>query len=586
MSVMNGAQAVIRTLEEYDAELVVGYIGHSTHELADTLIHDSNLRAVHPVTELAGAHIVNAYNFLRGRPAAVGLWHTCGSLLVTGGMYEGIVSRIPSVHLGLNVDGSFKGREGIQEMPNEEVFRPLTRYTERAERPDKLPEAVHRAFQRAQGAPNGPTFVDIPFDITIDEAEMTIPRGWKPPARRVAADASEIERAAALLLGAQRPVMLIGGGAVTSGAEEEVRELAELTGVPVTTTYTAQGILPEDHQLALGTSGTLGWPCANEVTTAADVVLVVGSRIADWGYAQAYAGALDGELIQIDTDADQLGAFYVPEISLLADAKTALRQLIDAVRASGQHVDEPFEERSWYAANTEAKDRFMAEMDRRAGSDETPLSPWRVMRDVQSQLGEDDIIVTDTGNNSGWVFQGTISRKPHRLLLSFGAGVLGAGFPMGIGAKLAEPDSNVVVALGDGGFQYATNEIATALRYDLPITVVVFNDGHYGANDGFQKGLYGRTSWTELNNPDYVALAKAYGADGERVDDPAQMAAAVKRGIDSKTVYVIDVPISTEHGYPATGVGPTIRWEPRRWPADVVGTKSPTKFSQKAEPAI
>ncbi|MGV1049067.1 MAG: thiamine pyrophosphate-binding protein [Solirubrobacterales bacterium] len=582
MAVMRGAEGVVKTLERYETELVVGYIGHSTHELADAIKHESGLEAVCPVTELAGSHIVNAYNFLRGKPAAVGLWHTCGTLLITGGVYEGLVSRIPSVHIGLNVDGSFKDREAIQEMPNEEVFRALTRRTLRAERPDKLPEAIHRAFQAATGSPAGPTFVDIPFDITIDEAEMTIPTGWQAPTGRSAADPEAVARAAELLVNAQSPVMLIGGGAALSGADEEVRELAELLGIPVTTTYTAQGILSEEHPLALGTSGTLGWSCANAATENADVVLAVGTRIADWGYAQAYAGKIPGQLIHIDTDSAQVGGFYIPEVGMVADAKTALAQLIAAVEAADGFEADSYENRPTFGPARDAKERWIAEMRTRAESDEFPLSPWRVMRDVQAQLGEDDIIVTDTGNNTGWVFQGTIARKKHRLLLSFGAGVLGAGFPMGIGAKLAEPESNVVVALGDGGFQYATNEIATAMRHELAIVVVVFDDGYYGANNGFMNYLYDRTSWVELNNPDYVALAKAYGAQGERIESADQIGDAVKRGIESGTVYVIDAPINAAHEYPATGVGPTIRWEPRQWPADVVGTQAPTKFSAQA----
>jgi acetolactate synthase-1/2/3 large subunit len=318
---------------------------------------------------------------------------------------------------------------------------------------------------------------------------------------------------------------------------------------------------------------------------AADVVLVVGSRISEWGSAQGFAAELPGQLIHIDIAHDRVGDFYVPEIGLIADARTALRQLINAVKASPAFEPRPFETRPWYPAVRDSRESFLATMRERAETDEFPLSPWRVMRDVQAQLGDGDIIVTDTGSNTGWVFQGTISTRPHRLLTSFGLGMLGAGFPMGIGAKLAEPDANVVVALGDGGFQYGTNEIATALRYELPITVVVFNDGYYGSNNGFMNYLYGRTSWTELNNPDFAALAKAYGGDGERIERPDQLAEAVRRGVKSKTVYVIDVPISTEYGSPSTGVGPQIRWEPRRWPADVIGTKAPTKFSAEPAPA-
>ena len=159
-----------------------------------------------------------------------------------------------------------------------------------------------------------------------------------------------------------------------------------------------------------------------------------------------------------------------------------------------------------------------------------------------------------------------------------GAGVLGAGFPMALGVKLAAPQSNVVAALGDGGFGYATNEIAFALREKIAVTVIVFNDSALGANNGFMTYLYGEPNWTALNNPDFVALAKSYGAQGERVEDPAELEAAVRRGIGSGTVYVIDVPISQAFGYPSTGTGGRVKWEPRQWPSDTIGTRTPRRF--------
>src|SRR6476659_1454148 len=136
MTTMRGAEAVVRTLEEYDTELVVGYIGHTTQEIADAITYSSNIRAIQPVTELGGAHIINAYNFLRGRSTVNSNWHTCGTMLMTGPVYESLVSRIPSVHPGLNADGSYTDREAIQDMPNQQIFGPLTRFTTRVERPD------------------------------------------------------------------------------------------------------------------------------------------------------------------------------------------------------------------------------------------------------------------------------------------------------------------------------------------------------------------------------------------------------------------------------------------------------------------
>jgi acetolactate synthase-1/2/3 large subunit len=581
MTVMRGADGILETLREDGTDLVVGYIGHTTQELADASQQVAGLRAVHPATELGGAHMINGYNIVKGRAAAAGIWHTCGTMLIPAALMEGMESRIPSVHLGLNVDAEFKDREAMQEMNHLEVLRPLTRYATRVERPGKLPEAIHRAVQRSQGNPMGPTFLDIPFDLTIDTAEMQIPTGGSVPSTRVGVNPDDAQAIAAMLISASRPVLVVGGGTVASGAAEEIKQLAELLGIPVTTTHTAQGILSELHPMSLGSSGPIGWKCANEWLNVADVVLAVGTRTSEWGWAQSYGASLEGRLIHIDLDPAQIGNFYFPEIGVAADAKTTLRQVIETVRSTSGFESKPFQERDHYAQFTKLKQEWLKEMGERATSDETPISPWRVMRDIESQLSPEDIIVSDAGNNTGWVFQGAVSERHHRLITSYGAGILGAGFPMALGVKMAAPHANVVAAVGDGGFGYGTNEISFALRENVPVTVVVFNDGELGANYGFMNYLYGEASWTHLENPDFAALAKAYGAQGERVESPDQIADAVRRGIDSQAPYIIDVPISQKIGYPATGGGAKVRWEPRQWPLNGNGTQAPANFARR-----
>ncbi|MEQ3549743.1 thiamine pyrophosphate-binding protein [Pseudonocardia nematodicida] len=580
MTLMRGADAILDTLEAVGTDLLIGYIGHTTQELADATRERPGMRTMYPATELGGAHVINGYNIVKGRAAAAGLWHTCGTLLIPAALYEGMFSRIPSVHLGFNVDGSFQGRESMQEMPNVDVLTPMTRYSTRVERPDKLPETISRAAHRAHGAPAGPTFVDIPFDLTVDTAETTVPTGWSAPVNRSGADPEQIRAAARLLVGARRPVMIVGGGAVWSGADEEVARLAELLGIPVTTTFTSQGILPESHPLALGTSGPIGWRCANDWIADADVVLAVGSRLSEWGYAQSYTADMPGRLIHVDTDPAQLGNFYYPEIGVVADARTVLRQLVEAVGQDPGFVPTPYRDRAHFAAVREAKEKWVAGTRERALVEDSPISPWRVVSAIESALDPTDYIVSDAGNNTGWVFQGAAAERSRRLVTTAGAGVLGAGFPMALGVKLARPQSQVVVGVGDGGFGYAHNEIAFALRENIPVTVVVFNDSALGANKGFMTNLYGQPSWTALNNPDFVALARAYGADGERVEDAGQLDDAVKRGVASGTVYVIDVPIGQDYGYPATTSGGKVKWPARQWPADVIGTRSPGTFTR------
>jgi len=583
MTLKRGADAILETLEAGGVELVLGYIGHTTQELADASRSRNKLRTMFPATEMGGAHVINGYNYVKNRAAAAGIWHTCGTMLIPGALYEGMSSRIPSVHLGMNIDGAFKDREAMQEMPNLEVMKSITRYATRAERPNKLPETIYRAIQRAHGTPAGPTFVDIPFDLTIDVAEMTTPSGWEAPSHRSGAGPELIAKVIELLLPAKRPVLIVGGGAVASSAEEEVRAFAEMLGVPVVTTHTSQGILPESHPLALGSAGPIGWSCANEWVASADVVVAIGTRLTDWGWAQTYAAGLAGKLVHVDLDAGQLGNFYFPAIGIVGDARTVLAQLIEAVGHSPEYHAKPFQDHQRFAEISALREAWLEKMRSRASSSETPISPWRIAGAIEAALNPEDYIVSDAGNNTGWIYQGTMSERSRRLVTTSGAGVLGAGFPMALGVKLAAPDVNVVAAVGDGGFGYATNEIAFALREKIAITVIVFNDSALGANNGFMTYLYGQPNWTALNNPDFAALAKSYGAQGERVEDPADLENAVRRGVASGTVYVIDVPISQAFGYPSTGVGGKVKWEPRQWPSDTIGTLTPQRFDLVGE---
>lgn len=581
MPIMTGARAMVETMTEYDTELVVGYIGHCTHELADALTGHPTIRSFPPATEYGGGSIVNGYNYVKGRPAALAAWHSVGSFVASGPIFEAQIGRIPSIHLGFNVDGTMKDREAMQEMPNHEVFRNITKFSTRVERPDKLPEALHKAFQLAQVGRLGPAFIDIPFDITIDEADMVIPRGWKAPSVRQTADPADVEQILDLLLQAERPVLLVGGGGARSGAGPEVLALAEALALPVATSSTAMGILPEDHPLSLGLCGTIGWPIANEAIRTADVVLVAGSRLSDWGYAQAWAADLPGRLIHIDNDPEQIGAFYFPELGIVGDVKAVLGQLVDAVQRRGAHAVASNVLEARRARTSEQRESWLGILRERWASDEFPMSPWRVVHDVQAQLDDDDIIVVDAGSNTSWVFQGTVVRKPYTLLAPFGVGNLGTAFPMGIGAKLAAPDSKVVVMTGDGGFHYTFNEMSTAVREDIPVVAVVFNNGYYGSNLGFMNTLYGHAEWVKLANPDFAAIARAYGGYGETVSSADEVGPAVQRAFESGLPAIIDVPINPDYGYSATGAGPTIRWEPRLWPGDPTGAKRPGKLSDQ-----
>lgn len=569
--VRRGADVVVETLRVHEAEVVFGYIGHSTHEVADA-VGKAGLRTVNPATELGGAYMVNAYNYVKGRPAAVGIWHTVGSLLLPPALQEAKSSRIPSVHIGLNVESRLHGRDGATQQVPSEAFRPVTRSMERVERADKIGEAIQRAFRMAQGVPSGPAYVDIPFDLTVDTGELPVPPAPVTPAGGLEPRDADVRQVAKQLVSAERPVILVGGGATRSDAGEEIRAIAELVGAPIVTSSTGQGLISEDHPLCMGPTGLWGWSSANATLAEADFALVIGSRFADWGVAQGYIARFPENIVQVDTDPARMSDYYYPRLAILADAKAFAKSLLAVLPETSGYVSVPFEAREVAQQAFERKRAWRQWTDEVGADNSFPMKMWRVMRAVREQLDPDDFLVTDIGGHTIPAMTGAIIRKPRRLLLTFGEGVLGSAFPMGIGAKLAEPSNRVVVAVGDGGLQYHFNELRVAITEQLPIVVIVFNNESYGANDWMMKSWYGESQWSLFTNPDWVALAKAYGADGERIKQAEDIDAAVQRGLASDRPYIIDVPLDPTEGFPENGsVGPAFLIKGRQIPTDPTG---------------
>jgi acetolactate synthase-1/2/3 large subunit len=575
---MRGADAVVKTLVAHGTRLVIGYVGHSVQEIGDALLDEPSIRTFHPRTEMGGGYIVNGYNKVKGRAEAVAVWHTVGSYVATVTLYDALCDRVPSVTIGANVPTRLKDRDAMQEMRNVEVFRSITKYCTRVERPDKIPDALHRAFQMAETGRRGPAFVDLPFDLAVDQADITLPDPWSPPAYRPAADQDSVAEACRLLLAAKRPVLVAGGGC--ADAADEVRELAELLQMPVATSSVSKGLLPEDHPLSVGVAGAVGWPVANDCVARADVVLAAGYRFGDWGYAQGYIADMPGRLIHIDLDPAELDRFYYAAVPILADARRALRQIIDTLKAQLGTPRRAGLNGEWVQARAE----WLKQMAARESVDSTPASPWRVMRELRRALKPDAYVVTDVGNNAAWVIQGFQALAPNRLLMPNGLGALGTAFPLALGAKLADPAADVLCVTGDGGFHYTLTELATAVQQDIPVVVVVLNDGFLGANRGIAEHIFGgRYQWVAINDPDFVALARAFGADGERVQEPGAIADAVRRGLKARIPYVVDLAIDPTIPYPQTGHG-AVRWAPVLWPKDPTGSKDPGDLSRRREP--
>lgn len=567
---MTGAKATVEILKNLGVKLVVGYIGHSNQEYADALYDTPEIRTFNARMELTGCFIAEGYNRIAGKPEAVCIFHPNGAASCIYPVANAWFDSVPLVLIAGNVHSAHKGRGALQETPLVEIFKPFTKWAYRVERGDMLPFALENAFRIASTGRPRPVLVEIPYDISIEEQEVELGSSEKVvqyigKMGQGGGDPDQIKRAAELLMKAQKPAILAGGGVAISNAHQELLELSELLGAPVATSAMGKGCIAEDHPLSIGPAGVTGWKIANDVMTdVADVVLVCGYRFAEWGIAQQYFYFKPKfKMIHVDIDPEEIGRNFSVDVGIVGNAKSVLRQLIDYIKPIMPRRQ--YQETGWYKEIKTMKDKWMEGLKTRFEASTKPLSPYRVFGDIREALDRDAIVVTDCGNHQVFSIGTFLTYKPRTFLTPGGYGGMGFGLPAALGAKLASPDRQVLVIQGDGGFHYSFHELAVAVKEKIPIVVCVFNDGFLNANRQLQKKSYGgRYVWVELNNPDFVKLAEAFGMKASKVEKPDDLKPALKKALASNEPYLVDISIDREVMAPTHYAGSTMDF--RKWP--------------------
>jgi acetolactate synthase-1/2/3 large subunit len=577
MAKMTGAQLTVQILKNLGVKIVVGYVGHSNQEYADALYDTPGIRTFNSRMEMTGCFIAEGYNRIVGKPEAVCIFHANGAASCLYSVANAWFDSVPLVLIAGNIHSAHKGRGALQETPLVEIFRPFTKWATRVERADMIPFALGNAFKIAASGRPRPVLVEIPFDLSIEvlEAEPTSLAKTGQYIEGMMAgggDPEQVKRAGDLLINAHRPAILAGGGVIISNAHSEILELAECLGAPVATSAMAKGCMADDHPLCIGPCGVTGWKIANDVLTdRADVVLVCGYRFSEWGIAQQYFYfSPEFKMIHVDIDPEEIGRNFSVDVGISGNAKSVLRQIIDYIKAKMPHRQ--YEDTEWYKETKQMKETWMDGLKARFGSSTKPVSPYRVMGDMRDVLDRDAIVVTDCGNHQVFSIGSLLTYKPKTFLTPGGYGGMGFGVPAAIGAKLAKPDSQVAVIQGDGGFHFNFHELAVAVKEQIPIVVCVFNDGFLNANRQLQKKSYdARYMWVELNNPDFVKLAEAFGMKASRVVDPDDFRPALEKALDCNEPYLLDISIDKDVMAPQHFSGSTMdfrKWPPHPRPAD------------------
>jgi acetolactate synthase-1/2/3 large subunit len=505
---------------------------------ADNLVAEKGIRTIDVRHEQAAAMMAHAFSRVTGKVAVASGCSGPGALNMLTGIGHAWADGVPVVALGGASPAFQNGMGAFQEVDQIECFRPVTKWCYRVTHPGRIPDVIDEAFRRARTGRPGPVYIDLPADVLYGEAELKddarfgqIRRRRVTPPRihRPLADPADVRAAADLLAAAERPIVLAGSGVNWSDAHEELRELVELAGIPFYTTPQSRGMIPEDHPLALIAARSAAFRDT-------DLVLVVGTRlnyVVSFAHSPRFNHA--AKLIQIDIDPAEFGHNREVDVALQGDVRAILRQLVSECRSRfGRR-----RRSAWVQALTAVHDKKTAEHEVAVSTDEKPIHPLRLAKEVRDAIGRDTILVVDGSVILTAGRQTIPSYLPNHRFNSGVWGTMGVGLPFAIGAKLAAPEKRVLVLHGDGSFGMNGMEIDTAVRHNIPVVCVISNNGAWGGGSPTDAGRL-------IGHARYDKMAEALGAYGDYVEDPDQIRPAIERAFASGRAAVVNVIVAPQ----------------------------------------
>ena len=543
---LTGAHLFIRCLKQEGIEKVFTIVGDTILPLVDAA-EDEGIQFIDTRHEGAALHMADGYARITGRPA-VGIF--------TGGPgFSNAISALPAIYTSESpvvfVAGCAelpeKGMTTFQEIDQVSMAAPVTKGSWLIHDRRRIPEFVATAFRAATTGRPGPVHLTLPIDlqdqeITEEELPRYLPQEYRPTGRPQG-DPALIQAAAALLRGAQRPVIIAGNPARYSVAPEQLEALSEATGIPTFTVEQSRGLLDDEHPLCFGYADGALNPTARRFREA-DVVLLLGKRLDHrYRYGGVFSG--DAKLIQADPSPAEIGRNRGVAVGIQGDLGAVVEQLTAAVgsgsRASGSRA--PIEDKGPWVEQLR-QDRAAWEQELRSkATGEDPMHPLDVYTGLEEHLDDDTVIIFDGGDYVQWGRAYMKARKPGRFMRLGPLSHLGAGIPYGMAAKLAHPESKVMVFIGDGAFGFYAMEYDTCIRHNLPITTVLGNDATWGIDKTFQVAYYGRAVGTDLRHIRYDKMVEAIGGFAEHVEKPGEVGAAVGRALASGRPSLVDVTV-------------------------------------------
>ncbi|WP_373019502.1 acetolactate synthase large subunit [Thiomicrorhabdus sp.] len=524
---MKAAQLFIHCLENEEVQYIFGIPGEENLDLMDALL-DSKIQFILTRHEQGAAFMADVYGRLTGHAGVCLSTLGPGATNLVTGVADANMDRAPVVAIAGQAATNRLHKESHQVLDLVNLFEPITKYSTQILTPDIIPEVVRKAFKVAQSEKPGCCFIDFPENIAGFEVNKLPLKKQSPLPPEP--NSLKVQQAAEIISEAQYPIIIAGNGVVRSNASDALEEFASKLNIPVATTFMAKGVISCHHELSLGTVGLQAEDYISCGINRADVVICVGYDIVEY-HPYLWNHNPECKIIHIDSQPAEVDEYYIVEAGLISDIGSALAK-ISALSKRHQHpVYQPL------------KKHIDEHLHAHENDANFPLKPQKILHDLRAALQPEDIVISDVGAHKMWIARMYQTLSPNTCIISNGFASMGISLPGAIAAKLAKPQQVAVAVTGDAGFLMNVQEIETAVRLQIPVIVLIWNDQHYGLIKWKQENHFGRESNVAFTNPDFVKLADAFGAKGYRIKAANELLPTLQQAIQDNCVVLIDCPV-------------------------------------------
>jgi len=524
---MKASELFLRSLENEGVEYIFGIPGEENLDVMDALL-ESKIQFITTRHEQGAAFMADVYGRLTGCAGVCLATLGPGATNLITGVADANMDHAPLVAIAGQASTSRLHKESHQVLDLEAMFLPITKYSTRILSPEVIPEIVRKAFKVAQTEKTGACFIEFPENIAemeIDDEPLRVKHAIAPePATE------QVERAAKLIANADNPIILAGNGVVRSNASTSLANFALKLGIPVANTFMAKGVIPFRHPMALGSVGLQSNDYISSGFANADVIICIGYDMVEY-HPYLWHPSRDRTIIHIDTTHAEVDAYYSVVLGVIGNINHSLNRIADL---STPHQDKTMRP---------LRDSLITEMNQHRDDLEFPVKPQKIIWDLRTAMDLKDIVICDVGAHKMWMSRMFRCEHPNTCIISNGFASMGIAVPGAIAAKLAHPERHVVAVTGDAGFLMNSQEIETAMRLNIAIVILIWNDASYGLIEWKQQNQFGRTSNVKFTNPDFVKYAESFGSKGIRIEHTDQLMPELNAALKRNTVTIIDCPV-------------------------------------------